>query len=168
MRKALVVHSMGMDELTPMGPAEIMEVEGGTSRSYFIEPQDLGIPRCSVEDLKGGDAKLNATILKVVTVCLMAMTMPFMCRRRTCLVGLEVQWQMRSTSTRVWLLQPAASRVMWQRAWRWHKRHSAVVKQQRCSPIGKRSAGKCSRHPPLREQVYQFVFDGHNTSTTSV
>lgn len=65
MRKALVVHSMGMDELTPMGPAEVMEVEGSTSRSYFIEPQDLGIPRCSVEDLKGGDAKLNATILKV-------------------------------------------------------------------------------------------------------
>lgn len=65
MRKALVVHSMGMDELTPMGPAEVMEVEGATSRSYFIEPQDLGIPRCSVEDLKGGDAHLNATILKV-------------------------------------------------------------------------------------------------------
>lgn len=68
MRKALVVHSMGMDELTPMGPAEVMEVEGATSRSYFIEPQDLGIPRCSVEDLKGGDAKLNATILKVCVV----------------------------------------------------------------------------------------------------
>lgn len=65
MRKALVVHSMGMDELTPLGPAEVMEVEGNTSRSYFIEPQDLGIPRCTVEDLKGGDATLNATILKV-------------------------------------------------------------------------------------------------------
>lgn len=28
-RKALVVHSMGLDELTPMGPADVVEVEAG-------------------------------------------------------------------------------------------------------------------------------------------
>lgn len=28
-----------------------------------LDPLTLGIPRCAVEDLKGGDAKLNATIL---------------------------------------------------------------------------------------------------------
>ena len=28
-----------------------------------LDPLTLGIPRCTVEDLKGGDAKLNATIL---------------------------------------------------------------------------------------------------------
>ena len=34
-------------------------------RSYSLEPKDLGIPRCTVEDLAGGDAALNAQILLV-------------------------------------------------------------------------------------------------------
>jgi len=29
MKKALVVHSSGLDELTPMAPADIVEVGGG-------------------------------------------------------------------------------------------------------------------------------------------
>lgn len=63
-KKALVVHSMGLDELTPMGPADVVEVTMGESRrSYQLEPRDLGIPRCSVEDLAGGDATVNARIL---------------------------------------------------------------------------------------------------------
>lgn len=67
MKKALVVHSMGMDELTPMGSAMVVEIcaDKGKSR-YEIDPKDFGIPRCDVEDLKGGDAALNAKILKDV------------------------------------------------------------------------------------------------------
>lgn len=34
-------------------------------RSYQLEPQELGIPRCTVQDLAGGDAALNAQILMV-------------------------------------------------------------------------------------------------------
>eukprot|EP00887_Chlorella_sp_A99_P005975 scaffold27.g5975.t1 len=63
MKKALVVHSMGLDELTPMGPADVVEVTQGGKRHYSLEPLDLGIPRCAVEDLAGGDATLNASIL---------------------------------------------------------------------------------------------------------
>ena len=63
-RKALVVHSMGLDELTPMGPADVLEVSQGVKRAYSLEPLDLGIPRCEVEDLAGGDAALNARILQ--------------------------------------------------------------------------------------------------------
>ncbi|KAG1666023.1 hypothetical protein FOA52_010933 [Chlamydomonas sp. UWO 241] len=68
MKKALVVHSAGLDELTPMAPADIVEVVAGVAgtRRYSLEPLDLGIPRCSVEDLKGGDAQLNAQILRDV------------------------------------------------------------------------------------------------------
>ena len=61
--KTLVVHSMGLDELTPMGPASIYEASGGQVKRYEIDPLDLGIPRCAVEDLAGGDATLNARIL---------------------------------------------------------------------------------------------------------
>lgn len=67
-RKALVVHSMGLDELTPMGPTDVVEVEAGKAapRRYSVDPLELGIKRCSVEDLKGGDAALNASILRDV------------------------------------------------------------------------------------------------------
>ncbi|GLI68759.1 hypothetical protein VaNZ11_013250, partial [Volvox africanus] len=66
-RKALVVHSMGLDELTPMGPADVVEVtEGAPLKRYALDPKDVGIARCEVEDLKGGDAALNAAILRDV------------------------------------------------------------------------------------------------------
>eukprot|EP00877_Chromochloris_zofingiensis_P008605 jgi/Chrzof1/3999/Cz13g16180.t1 len=67
MKKALVVHSMGLDELTPMGPADVVEISAGqAARRYQLDPKDMGIPRCSVEDLNGGDASLNAKILQDV------------------------------------------------------------------------------------------------------
>jgi len=66
MEKALVVHSAGLDELTPMAPAHIYEVTSQTRRTYTLDPQEMGIKRCEVEDLKGGDAQLNATILRDV------------------------------------------------------------------------------------------------------
>lgn len=65
-KKALVVHSLGLDELTPMGPAEIVEVTSEGALSYTLDPKRLGIPRCDVDDLKGGDAPTNAAILKDV------------------------------------------------------------------------------------------------------
>jgi len=61
--KALIVHSQGLDELTPMGDAHVVEVTQSSTRSYRLDPLTLGIPRCNVEDLKGGDAALNANIL---------------------------------------------------------------------------------------------------------
>ncbi|BDA41072.1 Anthranilate phosphoribosyltransferase [Coccomyxa sp. Obi] len=62
-KRALVVHSHGLDELTPMGDAEILEVTPSGTRSYRLDPLDLGIKRCEVADLAGGDAQLNASIL---------------------------------------------------------------------------------------------------------
>ena len=34
-QKALVVHSMGLDELTPMGPAEVVEVTPSGALAYM-------------------------------------------------------------------------------------------------------------------------------------
>ncbi|CAK0731729.1 hypothetical protein CVIRNUC_000035 [Coccomyxa viridis] len=62
-KRALVVHSHGLDELTPMGDAELLEVTPQGTRSYRLDPLDLGIKRCEVKDLAGGDARLNASIL---------------------------------------------------------------------------------------------------------
>ncbi|CAG9463466.1 unnamed protein product [Pedinophyceae sp. YPF-701] len=66
MKKALVVHSAGMDELTPIYPGEVYEVTPEGRKRYELDPKDLGIPRCTIEDLKGGDAALNARILRDV------------------------------------------------------------------------------------------------------
>jgi anthranilate phosphoribosyltransferase len=61
--KALVVHSMGLDELTPMGPADVVDVTPSGITTYTLDPKDVGIPRCEAADLAGGDAPTNAQIL---------------------------------------------------------------------------------------------------------
>jgi len=76
MRRALVVHSMGLDELTPLGPADVVEISASSSsgsgrssssmKRYQLDPKELGIPRCTIEDLAGGDRALNARILRDV------------------------------------------------------------------------------------------------------
>ena len=66
MKKALVVCStvgnLSLDEMTPCGPASVMEVTGGV-KSYSFNPRGVGIPECELSDLAGGDATLNATML---------------------------------------------------------------------------------------------------------
>ena len=64
MKKALIVHSMGLDELTPCGPADVMEVSKDGVKTYTFEPSKVGIKKCELKDLAGGDAKLNAKILR--------------------------------------------------------------------------------------------------------
>lgn len=63
----LVVHCAGLDELNSIGDAEIVEVKRGQPlRRYILTPEDVGIPRSTVEDLRGGDAAENAAILRRV------------------------------------------------------------------------------------------------------
>lgn len=66
-KRALVVNSMGIDELTPCGPSEVVEVgPSGAAKKYVIEPKGLGLAMCTLADLKGGDANVNAQMLKDV------------------------------------------------------------------------------------------------------
>jgi anthranilate phosphoribosyltransferase len=65
--KALVVHGMdGMDEITVTGKTLIVEVEEGNIKEYEISPEDLGLARHAPDGLLGGDAHLNARILRDV------------------------------------------------------------------------------------------------------
>lgn len=41
------------------------QVTQAGTRRYTLDPKALGIPRCTIEDLQGGDAQLNAQILRV-------------------------------------------------------------------------------------------------------
>jgi anthranilate phosphoribosyltransferase len=58
--RAWVVHgAAGWDEATPIGPFVGFEVSGRQVRRLDIDPEKLGMPRCSAQDLKGGDAQSN-------------------------------------------------------------------------------------------------------------
>ena len=66
-RRAFVVHGAGgIDELSPTGPNLVCEVVDGTVRDREIDPQELGVPRCSPEELRGGAPDENAGAMRRV------------------------------------------------------------------------------------------------------
>jgi anthranilate phosphoribosyltransferase len=62
-RRAMVVHGNGMDEITTTGPTKVTELAPGEVREYSIRPGDFGIPCANPEDLRGGGAAENADII---------------------------------------------------------------------------------------------------------
>ncbi|MFC2011070.1 anthranilate phosphoribosyltransferase [Chloroflexota bacterium] len=64
---ALVVHGGdGLDEVTITRETQVCELKDGRINSYPISPEDMGIARTSLEDLKGGTADENATCLRKI------------------------------------------------------------------------------------------------------
>ena len=66
--RALVVHGApGMDELSPLGPTDIIELADGTLRRWTLDPAaDLGWPVYSPEELAGASPAENAEIVEGV------------------------------------------------------------------------------------------------------
>jgi anthranilate phosphoribosyltransferase len=65
--RAWVVHgAAGWDEATPIGPFTAFDVTAGGVRRERIDPEDLGLPRCSAEDLQGADPAANLGALRAV------------------------------------------------------------------------------------------------------
>ncbi|MGY3622236.1 anthranilate phosphoribosyltransferase [Bradyrhizobium sp. USDA 10063] len=62
-----VVHgSDGLDEITLTGPTFVAALEMSEIRTFEVTPEEAGLPRCSSEELKGGDADANAVALQNV------------------------------------------------------------------------------------------------------
>jgi anthranilate phosphoribosyltransferase len=65
--RAFVVHgAFGIDELSPAGPNLVCEVVDGEVREREIDPEELGVPRCAPEELRGGTADENAQKIREV------------------------------------------------------------------------------------------------------
>ncbi|MHB8763735.1 MAG: anthranilate phosphoribosyltransferase [Deferrisomatales bacterium] len=65
--RALVVSGDdGMDELTVCAPTRVVELAEGRVREYTVTPEDLGLARADPAELRGGDARENAAIIRAV------------------------------------------------------------------------------------------------------
>ena len=61
--RAWAVHGHGTDELSTTGVNEVLEVTPEGVARLAIDPEELGLARARVEDLKGGDRGANAQML---------------------------------------------------------------------------------------------------------
>lgn len=60
---SMVVHGHGIDELSCLGPVQVVEVTANAMEGGYLDPQALGFARCSLQDLQGGNAVVNAALL---------------------------------------------------------------------------------------------------------
>ncbi|TKJ48129.1 anthranilate phosphoribosyltransferase [Candidatus Aerophobetes bacterium Ae_b3a] len=64
-RSAFVVWGEdGLDEISIKARTRITELKEGKIKTYYIRPEDFGMQRASLEEIRGGDREENARILK--------------------------------------------------------------------------------------------------------
>jgi anthranilate phosphoribosyltransferase len=64
---AMVVHGLeGLDEISLCGPTKVAELRAGAVREYVVEPEQFGLKRGRIEDLRGGNSEQSAAILRAV------------------------------------------------------------------------------------------------------
>jgi anthranilate phosphoribosyltransferase len=60
----MVVHGEdGLDEISITSPTTFAEVRGGQLKMGRLSPEDFGMKRGTMDELRGGDAALNAQII---------------------------------------------------------------------------------------------------------
>lgn len=56
----------GLDELSPAGPSQLWWVHDGEVTPGRVEPEDVGVTRRSLAELRGGDGAANAEVARAV------------------------------------------------------------------------------------------------------
>lgn len=71
----VIVHGCGLDEISPLGASSIFELRNVAppgapkryeTKHYTLDPLDLGVARCSLADLRGGEPEENARAFREV------------------------------------------------------------------------------------------------------
>ncbi|HEV2302916.1 MAG TPA: anthranilate phosphoribosyltransferase [Stellaceae bacterium] len=62
-KRAWVVHGEGLDEITTAGRTTVAAFDKGKVESFTLAPEDVGLPRARLADLKGGEPQLNARLM---------------------------------------------------------------------------------------------------------
>jgi anthranilate phosphoribosyltransferase len=64
---AWIVHGAdGLDEITTTGSTTVAQLKDGAVTLFEVTPEDAGLPRARIEDLKGGDAQVNAAAIRAL------------------------------------------------------------------------------------------------------
>ena len=63
-KNAMVVHGKGVDELVTWGKSRVSQVIDGEVRTYDVNPADLGIDPCRVEDLQVDSPVGSAAVIE--------------------------------------------------------------------------------------------------------
>lgn len=62
MKRAIVVHGSGLDEVAIHGETTVAEIKDGTITEYTLSPQDFGVQTYPIESIKGGTPEENREI----------------------------------------------------------------------------------------------------------
>jgi anthranilate phosphoribosyltransferase len=66
-KRGMVVYGQdGLDEVSLSAKTTCCEIRDGKLNCYTLQPEDLGLTRCSKEELVGGDPKENALITRAI------------------------------------------------------------------------------------------------------
>src|SRR6201982_3205699 len=61
--RAWVVHGEGLDELTTTGATTVAALDDGKVETFVVLPEDFGLPRARLEDIRGGEPHHNAHLM---------------------------------------------------------------------------------------------------------
>ncbi|MCL3776594.1 anthranilate phosphoribosyltransferase [Actinomyces sp. 186855] len=64
--RALVIHGLGLDEITVHGATTVREVTPEGVRSFTVTPEELGVPTRDLSEMLGGKPAENAQVLRDV------------------------------------------------------------------------------------------------------
>ena len=65
--RAMFVHGLdGLDEISLIGKTRILELKDGALHEYEIAPEDFGLARCTLEQIKTGTPEDNAATIRGV------------------------------------------------------------------------------------------------------
>jgi anthranilate phosphoribosyltransferase len=66
-RRAFVVHGAGgLDEISLAGETLVAEVHQGSVRRFTVAPEDFGVSRAPLEDIRGGSPRENAATIRAL------------------------------------------------------------------------------------------------------